>query len=146
MALPEPQSGLVIRYAYLWRSEAARGREDGAKDRPCAVVLAVRRDGDEATVLVAPITHTPPLDPASVIEIPTRAKARLGLDHARSWIVTNEVNVFTWPGPDLRPIDPGNPAKGFAYGYLPRRLAQAMIDSVREQIRARRAALVKRSS
>ena len=37
---PAPEPGLIIRYAYLWRSEAFQGEEEGRKDRPCAVVLA----------------------------------------------------------------------------------------------------------
>jgi hypothetical protein len=39
MALFPPLPGQVIRYAYLWWSEARMGREDGNKDRPCGVVL-----------------------------------------------------------------------------------------------------------
>ena len=42
MSLPAPQPGLVIRYAYLWAREHDRGAEDGAKDRPCAIVAARR--------------------------------------------------------------------------------------------------------
>ncbi len=32
-------TGDVIRYDYLWREEHDAGRRDGAKDRPCTVVL-----------------------------------------------------------------------------------------------------------
>lgn len=144
MPLPEPQPGLVIRYAYLWRSEEQRGREDGSKDRPCAIVLTVKRDTDKTSVVVAPITHAPPADRRTALEIPAAVKARLRLDRERSWIITNEVNVFVWPGPDLRPIDPRDPAQGFAHGYLPRGLTKALIDTVREQIREGRAKLVRR--
>jgi hypothetical protein len=41
LAFPDPIAGMVIRYAYLWRSEYERGLEEGLKDRPCAVLLAV---------------------------------------------------------------------------------------------------------
>lgn len=45
----------------------------------------------------------------------------------RSWIVLTEVNVFAWPGPDLRSIT--GAADGPAdYGYLPRRLFRAVRD------------------
>jgi hypothetical protein len=44
MSWPTPRAGLVIRYSYLWQSEAAAGREDGVKDRPCAIVLAIDAD------------------------------------------------------------------------------------------------------
>ncbi len=104
MPLPEPRPGLVVRYAYLWRSEAARGREDGSKDRPCVVVLAVHAQGRELVVTVAPITHSPPAAAARAVELPAATKRRLGLDGARSWIVTDDLNRFVWPGPDLRPV------------------------------------------
>ncbi len=140
MALPTPSPGLVIRYAYLWRSDVERGRTEGVKDRPCAVVLATVREADgRLTVVVAPITHAPPVDPARAIELPIATKARLGLDDARSWIVTDDLNVFVWPGPDLRPIDPRRPERGVAYGHLPRKLTIALIEAVRRQARAGRA-------
>jgi hypothetical protein len=44
--LPEPEPGLVIRYSNLWLREHREGREEGTKDRPCAIVLASRRYGD----------------------------------------------------------------------------------------------------
>ncbi|MGE0425748.1 MAG: hypothetical protein AB7O88_26040 [Reyranellaceae bacterium] len=66
MSLPAPKPGLVIRYSFLWSGEHAEGAEEGARDRPCAIVVAVRRDpnGDIQTI-VAPITHRPPRDPAA---------------------------------------------------------------------------------
>ena len=51
--------------------------------------------------------------------MPALTKARLQLDHERSWVITKEVNIFTWPGPDLRLVDRTAPSKGVAYGYLP---------------------------
>jgi hypothetical protein len=35
------------------------------------------------------------------VEIPLRVKEHLRLDSERSWVILNEVNVFTWPGFDL---------------------------------------------
>ena len=59
--MPEPERGLVVRYSYLWHSEAQRGQEEGVKERPCAIVIAVKRAKDgKNRVMVAPITHTPP--------------------------------------------------------------------------------------
>lgn len=88
MALPEPQPGLVIRYAYLWRREAEQGREHGVKDRPCVVVLAVKRDAGKTRVVVAPITHAPPVNIETTLQLPAQTKERLGLDEQPSWIVT----------------------------------------------------------
>ncbi len=106
--LPEPEVGLVISYSYLWKEEEERGQVEGRKDRPCAIILAVdvadaRADGGKQ-VAVAPITHTPPRDPNVAVEIPARIKEHLGLDSERSWVIVEEVNIFTWPGFDLRPI------------------------------------------
>ena len=98
MSFPEPYAGLVIRYSYLWRREHQEGREEGMKDRPCAVVLVVTDEDGEREVLVLPITHTPPY-PIDAVEIPSETKKRLGLDGERSWIVITEANEFVWRRP-----------------------------------------------
>jgi hypothetical protein len=118
VSLPVPKPGLVIRYAYLWESEARQGREEGTNDRPCAIVLVVLREGDHPIVRVLPVTHAPPGNSADALEIPLATKERLGLDSARSWVVLSEANDFIWPGPDLRPIPGGDPGT-VAYGFLP---------------------------
>ncbi len=71
MTFPVPKPGLVIRYAFLWSSEHAAGATEGAKDRPCAIIVAARRDaaGDIRTI-VAPVTHRPPDDPAASMRFP----------------------------------------------------------------------------
>jgi hypothetical protein len=92
--LPEPVPGLVIRYSYLWYNEHRQGREEGQKDRPCAIVAAVR-SGESATprVLVLPVTHSPPQDAKLAVEIARRVKERLRLDANRSgpW---NAIMIF----------------------------------------------------
>ena len=118
MAFPVPVPGLVIRYSYLWASEHARGQEEGVKDRPCAVVLAIANESSDQVVTVLPISHTPPSNPLLAVEIPAAVKRRLKLDDERSWVVLAEANRFTWPGPDLRPLRPGDP-QSMAYGPLP---------------------------
>ena len=118
MSWPVPRPGLVIRYSYLWESEARLGREEGAKDRPCAIILVILRAGEHPIVRVLPVTHAPPVDPADALEIPQPTKQRLGLDSERSWVMLSEANDFIWPGPDLRPAVNGDPAS-VAYGMLP---------------------------
>jgi hypothetical protein len=113
-----PQPGLVIRYSYLWASEHDEGREEGVKDRPCALIAAIKSEEDgELRVLVLPITHSPP-DVTDGVEIPAIIKERLDLDSDRSWIVLSESNEFVWPGPDLRRV-PGLDPNAIAYGMLP---------------------------
>ena len=118
---PTPVQGLVVRYSYLWRSEYERGRDDGVKDRPCAVILVTTGGSDARIVTVLPITHVAPRSAECAVEIPIQTKQRLGLDGERSWVVLSEANRFTWPGPDLRPVGPGA-VTGVAYGVLPYRL------------------------
>lgn len=120
MKLPKPEPGLVIRYSYLWQREHLAGREDGVKDRPCAIVLAVK-DGGDARVLVVPITHNRPGAGISAMELPAAVKKQLGLDGERSWIVYSESNFFRWPGPDLRPVN-NQPGAPMTYGFLPPRI------------------------
>lgn len=124
MNLPAPKPGLVIRYSFLWSRQKRRGAEEGAKDRPCAIVVATKRTGEaDLRVVVAPITHTPPDDTAAM-EIPARVRKSLGLDDERQWLRYDELNAFAWPGFDLRPI-PGTKGR-YAYGMLPEPLFEKL--------------------
>ncbi len=120
MSLPTPEIGLVIRYSYLWRREHREGREEGTKDRPCAIVLAARDHDDHTQVLVVPVTHSPPANLAEAVELPAAVKQHLGLDAGRSWVVLSESNLFEWPGPDLRRVGDRDD-QSVAYGFLPPR-------------------------
>ena len=53
------------------------GREEGTHDRPCAAVIAIMDQNGESEVLVPPVMHIPPLDPADAAEIHRRCKALL---------------------------------------------------------------------
>lgn len=122
-----PRVGAVIRYSYLWADEAERGREEGSKDRPCAIVIAVQTEGGGRLFYVLPITHSPPRVEDLAVELPPATKQRLGLDDARSWIVTRELNRFTWPGPDIRPDSDGEAV----LGILPASLIEQAIANLR---------------
>lgn len=131
-ALPTPEAGLVIRFNYLWRRERDQGRDNARYPRPCAIVLAHRRSSDgQVLTLVAPITHSPPTDYDRAIELPPQVKTHLGLDAHRSWVITDEVNEFVWPGFDLAPDAAGD----IAYGFLPPRLYEKIRRSVLEAAR-----------
>jgi hypothetical protein len=117
MPIPTPEPGLVISYAYLWHHEREASQEEGRKDRPGVIVLTVDRPASDTTIVVVlPITHTPPTDPAGAVEIPNVVKRHLGLDDDRSWIVVAEGNEFDWPGYDLRKISHSD---RYDYGFLP---------------------------
>jgi hypothetical protein len=144
LSWPEPRPGLVIRYAYLWRREADAGRDEGVKDRPCAIIVAVKTEAGETMVYALPITHTPPRIADDGLELPQPTKARLGLDGDRSWIILSEANIFAWPGPDLRFIE-GQGPESIAYGMLPPRLMAVVRERFIKLMQARRAGMVKRT-
>ena len=144
MSWPEPRPGLVIRYAYLWRREAEAGRDEGVKDRPCAVVVTIKTEARETMVYALPITHTPPRVADDGLELPQPTKDRLGLDSDRSWIVLTEANIFAWPGPDLRFIE-GKGPESIAYGMLPPKLMAVVRERFIKLLQARRAGTVKRT-
>jgi hypothetical protein len=144
VSFPEPYVGLVIRYSYLWKREFDTGREEGTKDRPCAIVMTVVDEDGDKEVLVLPVTHNPPDDPTDAIEIPAVTKSRLGLDGERSWIVITEANEFVWPGPDLRTV-PGRDASTVAYGALPPRFFAHVRDAFLERDQREKSARIHRT-
>ena len=84
MPLPSPEVGLVISYSYLWKSDDDRGRDEGTKNRPCAIIVIIKDNEGDTLVTVVPITHSQPKNADDGIEIPQQTKKRLGLDQARS--------------------------------------------------------------
>lgn len=135
-----PEVGLVIRHIYLWRDEHKRGQIEGRKARPCLIIHKRLNDYGETEVYICPITHTQPEKSGQSIEIPLATKQRLKLDTQQSWIITSEVNLFKWKGPDVRATQTGE----HAYGYVPHRLIQAAIKQVTDNARERRLGIVKR--
>lgn len=144
MSFPDPHPGLVIRYAYLWKREHDEGREEGSKDRLCAIVLSVLHDEGEPEVVVLLITHSAPQRAEDAIEIPPATKQRLGLDSERSWIVITEANEFVWPGPDLRPV-PGRDGSTIVHGALPPKFFVHVRDRFLQRIAQDKAQPVKRT-
>lgn len=109
-----PEPGSIIRYAYLWARDHARGKEEGVKDRPTLVIaVAVKDEKGKRQVLVVPITHTPPLLPTDAVAVPQRIKHLLGLDDTPSWIVTTETNASPGPAPTFGPFPAMRPRTPF---------------------------------
>ena len=136
---------MVIRYSYLWEREAQLGQEEGVKDRPCAIVAAIKTEKTgETRVLVLPITHTAPLPTTPAIEISAKVKQRLKLDEARSWIILSEWNEFIWPGPDLRRL-PGGDDATVVYGMLPPKLFAKIRNEVLKLVKNRVSKSVRRN-
>jgi hypothetical protein len=130
---------MVVRYSFLWSSEARAGETEGRKDRPCVVITAVLREADgRFRVRVLPITHAP-TEAARSVAIPQRVKRHLGLDTEASWIVLDEVNEFVWPGVELRPVSRSKPGV-WTFGVLPTELFDEIRDKLRALINQRRIA------
>jgi hypothetical protein len=145
VTLPVPVPGLVIRCSYLWANEHDAGRDEGVKDRPCAInVVVARTETSRERVIVLPVTHSPPIDPSTAIELPALTKKRLGLDDERSWIVIHEYNEFLWPGADLRRIGDGDDSTT-VYGALPSRLLKTEQQRFLELFRKKTVRAVRRT-
>jgi hypothetical protein len=140
MAIPAPEPGLVVNYAYLWHNEYETGAEEGRKDRPSVIVLCVEGAEGETVVTVLPITHRSPNKPADAVMIPAAVGSHLGLDAAQSWIVIAEGNEFIWPGYDLRRRPDGR----YVYGFLPPRFFDKVREAFVAYYRSQRRALTPR--
>lgn len=108
------------------------------------VVLATKERAHGLEVIVAPITTGPPQAGAAAVEIPARVRDHLGLSADRSWIVCDELNSFTWPGPDIRPIRAADDASPF-YGKIPGRLLEQVRGRLTQVAAARRLKVTKRT-
>ena len=98
-------------------------------------MVAVPRDQHGGTrVVVVPVTHTAPEDPATAIALPQAVKTALGLDPDPSWVRLDELNVFSWPGFDLRAI---TDTDRIDYGALPKPLFERIRRGVLALDRAR---------
>ncbi|HEX4694309.1 hypothetical protein [Sphingomonas sp.] len=105
------------------------------------VVAHIVREG-RTEIIVAPVTHSAPGRPDDAIEIPGKVKRVLGLDQERSWIVTDELNRFTWPGPDVR-IAPGRDSP--VYDAIPELLFDRVRQALAKHVAVRRLRITKRS-
>jgi hypothetical protein len=135
---------LGIRYGFLWRDEAARGLEEGGKDRLCVVILVTEEDPQGPVVTALPVTHTPPRDASLAVELPAATTRRLGLDDQRSWIVVTDANRFIWPGLDLG-FARGGDSASLAYGLLCAHIFNEMRAKFISAVRAPKAAAVARA-
>jgi hypothetical protein len=96
------------------------------------IVVALEERPHGTQLLVVPVTTRIPRQDDAAIEIPVRVRQHLGLGDQRCWIIANEYNLFTWPGPDIRPIKKAGDADPF-YGSIPGRLfdqLRLLIDQV----------------
>jgi PemK-like, MazF-like toxin of type II toxin-antitoxin system len=113
------------------------------KDRPVVVVVAQLVVRDRIQLIVAPLTHSPPKNPRDAVEVPSNVKKQLGLDNERSWVVTNEINSFIWPGPDVRPVKGGDGTP--LLGAVPPQLLEMIKASILDHAASHRLKTTKRT-
>jgi hypothetical protein len=130
-----PERGDVIEFSFLWSHERDAGLLDSPKTRRC-VIVAVLEGG--ARVIVAPITSQEP-EHQNWIQLSGRA---FGLTR-KSWIITSELNVSIWPGPDLRPAAAPSGA-WWRYGRLSDDKKRELADAIEALVKYRRARVVSR--
>ncbi len=93
-----PTSGLrpgdVIGYPYRWVRESRMDRApDGAKDRPCDVIVATKAASGRTHILLLAISSKPPRSAQAALLLPQIERRRAGLDANReAWIYVSEAN------------------------------------------------------
>ena len=93
-----PTSGLrpgdVIVYPYRWvREYRADQSIDGAKDRPCGVIVAAKAASGQTHILLLAISSQPPRPDQAALPLPQIERRRAGLDvHREAWIYVSEAN------------------------------------------------------
>ena len=102
MKIPlKPPVGHLIAYEYLWASQH-QTRDDGAKTYPAAIVMTRDDLAPFPLAYVLGISHKPPRADERALEVLSKLKRHLGMDDQPTWIYTDQINIFAWPGPDLR--------------------------------------------
>ncbi|MBT3011735.1 MAG: type II toxin-antitoxin system PemK/MazF family toxin [Candidatus Thiodiazotropha sp. (ex Lucina pensylvanica)] len=73
------------------------GHTEGNKERPCAIIhVSKPKDNGMRDVVLCPITHSPPREGESTVEIPPKMARNLRLDDERCWIKTHQINTVEW--------------------------------------------------
>ncbi|WP_192843352.1 hypothetical protein [Aureimonas ureilytica] len=97
MTTEPPETGLVIRYSFLWPREHDRGERDGRKARPACLVVPL--NVAPRAVVLFPITTQPPGADRIAIEVPETERRRLRLPGLeRCWVMLDEANADIMPG------------------------------------------------
>lgn len=78
------------------------------------------------------------------VEMPPRVQAHLGIGEAPCWIIADEINRFTWPGPDIRPVRRGDQVS-LRYGSIPGKLFEQLRRLVDEVARKGQLKVTKRT-
>ena len=136
------ETGLVVRYSFLWPREHDRGEREGRKDRPVCLVVPV--NVAPGAVVVFPITTQDPLPGRIAVAVPETERRRLKLPGDRPcWIMLDEANSDVMPGSfHLVPLDT-HPLR-YAYGRFSPAFMRVVLRTMAEAIRARQLRMVQR--
>jgi hypothetical protein len=142
MTSDAPQTGLVIRYQFLWPREHARGAEHGRKARPACVVVPL--NVATKAVVLFPLTTQEPSPDRLFLRVPDTERQRLRLrGSTATWLLLDEANSDVLPGSDhIEPIthDP----LVYAYGYFSQAFMRQVLRVLADAIRAKRLTIVRR--
>lgn len=108
------------------------------------MVVAIDKREHGTQLLVVPVTTRPPRNGDAAIEMPASVRQHLGLGDERCWIIADEYNLFTWPGPDIRPIRRGG-ASSPRYGFIPGKLLERVRERLSDVARAGRLKATRRT-
>ncbi|MCF4130085.1 hypothetical protein [Methylobacterium sp. SyP6R] len=136
------ETGLVVRYSFLWPREHGRGEREGRKDRPVCLVVPV--NVAPGAVVVFPITTQDPLPGRIAVAVPETERRRLKLPGDRPcWIMLDEANGDVMPGSfHLVPFET-HPLR-YAYGRFSPAFMRVVLRTMAEAIRARQLRMVQR--
>jgi hypothetical protein len=144
----EPPIGNLVAYEYLWLSQENK-RNDGAKVYPVALIFAKKIIASVTLAYAVGMSHKPPYASQKAIEVPKKLKRHLGLDEDRSWICTDQLNEFTWSGPDLRPAEwlskLPSARNSCIIGALPNNWFALVKQDVIENLKLKRATIIHRN-
>jgi hypothetical protein len=140
--VPGPRIGSLIWFRYLWAIDANAGQIFGKKLRRCVVIGKVQHVPDgPVKVMVAPITHLKPDDTFVAIEVSAEDAIALRLDNETSWIIVDDINYFTWVGPD---IEQDQNTGAYEVGFLAPSLFQRVTEKFNELTQLRRTKFIAR--
>lgn len=125
MAKPNPETGLVIRYDYLWHRRREKGHQVGEL-RPCVVVFIA----PNGRVVVCPITHSELTPEEWRVDVDAEHRDVLGLDSNPQWVDCSEINEISWNDSGLEPTPWGD----WEYGYVADHVADEILSKVRSQL------------
>ena len=101
--------------------------------RKIALALTTRPNEDGLSdVYLCPMTHSPPQEGETGLEVPAKLARYLKLDDEQSWVKTHQINIVKWEKNRLPYGVVKSHDEEWVFGKLPQSFAQKVFDQVRE--------------